>query len=79
MYKKDVRTFRLSNVQDGMLIIDSPSILPLTLFSQTQFRLVKPQIISERSRCFMPQLLFQDRRDMKRASVGLLTRYLVDL
>ena len=26
----------------------------------------------------MPQLLFQDRRDMKRASVGLLTRYLVD-
>jgi len=26
----------------------------------------------------MPQLLFQDRRDMKRASVGFLTRYLVD-
>ena len=26
----------------------------------------------------MPQLLFQDRRDMKRASVGLLTHYLVD-
>ena len=25
----------------------------------------------------MPQLLFQDRRDMKRASVGLLTHYLV--
>ena len=23
----------------------------------------------------MPQLLFQDRRDMKRASVGLLTHY----
>ena len=27
----------------------------------------------------MPQLLFQDRRDMKRASVGLLTHYLVDI
>jgi len=26
----------------------------------------------------MLQLLFQDRRDMKRALVGLLTRYLVD-
>jgi len=26
----------------------------------------------------MPQLLFQDRWDMKSASVGLLTRYLVD-
>jgi len=26
----------------------------------------------------MPQLLFQDRRDMKRASVGLLTCYSVD-
>ena len=28
---------------------------------------------------FMPQLLFQDRRDIKRASVGSLTHYLVDL
>ena len=26
----------------------------------------------------MPQLLFQDRRDMKRASVGLLIHYSVD-
>jgi len=26
----------------------------------------------------MSQLLFQDRRDMKRVSVGLLTHYLVD-
>ena len=30
-------------------------------------------------RCTMPQLLFQDRGDMKRTSVGLLARYLVDL
>ena len=26
----------------------------------------------------MPRLLFQDRRDMKRASVGFLPHYLVD-
>ena len=29
------------------------SILPLTYFSQTQFMLVEPRIISERSRCFL--------------------------
>ena len=33
---------------------------------------------NNRERGGMPQLLFQDRRDMKRASVGLLTCYLVD-
>ena len=53
MYKKDVCTFRLSNVQDGMLIIWTASILPLTSFSQTQFMLVEPRIIEGRSRCFL--------------------------
>ena len=39
--------------------------------------MIRTQASAEES-TLMPQLLFQDRGDMKRASVGLLTHYLVD-
>jgi len=45
------RTYiRLSNFKDGMLIIDCIDSNAY-FFSQTQFMIVEPRIISERSRC----------------------------
>ena len=71
-------TPRPSRLRNDLTIHTHQYVHHLLVILKKQYAEIDHALKQERA-ILMPQLLFQDRSDMKRVSVGLLTHYLVDL